>query len=458
MSLLDKVIENLPEVTPPKKKKQTFKGKLRWTAVVLALYFLLTLIPLYGMAENALEQFEFLSTILGASFGSIVSLGIGPIVTASIVLQLLNGSGIINFDTSTSEGKRRFQGTQRILAVFFTVVESFVFVYLGGFIPEAGISPLVLVAQLTLGGLFIIAMDDIISKYGFGSGVGLFIIAGVSQDIFLQLFNPFPDPANPAIAAGAIPAIYQSLTGQLADGAQTAGLEGARILGTIAIFFVVVYAQAMKVEIPLSFGRVKGHGVRWPLNFLYANVIPIILVAALMANIQLLARLFESWGYPILGTFAEQTPQSGFVMWVTPPDLLNNLVIGALEPIMFGQALTYVLIYVIGATVFSVFWVQTAGLDAKSQAKQMMSSGLQVPGFRKDRRVLERLLKRYIGPLTVLGGISIGLLASVADLLSVIGTGTGLLLTVMITYRLYEEIAKQHMYDMNPMMRKFIGG
>ncbi len=456
MEVLDKIISYLPEVTPPQEKKRSFKQKLRWTGIILALYFILALIPLYGMAENALEQFAFLSTILGASFGSLISLGIGPIVTASIVLQLLNGSGIVNFDLTKQEGKRRFQGVQKILAVFFTVVEAFIFVLLGGFVPEVGISPLVLVGQLTLGGIFIILMDEMASKYGFGSGVSLFIAAGVSVEIFVQLLNPFPSPLNPEIATGAIPVIIQSLLSATPDSLQLASIEIAKVVATVVIFFIVVYAQAMKVEIPLTFGRVKGYGVRWPLNFLYSNVIPIILVAALLANLQLLARLFENWGYPLLGTFSDAVPASGFVLWISPPAILTELIVGSFTAFMALQSLTYVIVYTIGATVFSVFWVQTSGLDASSQAKQMVSSGLQIPGFRRDKRVLERLLDRYIGPLAILGGIAIGLLASTADLVGAIGTGTGLLLTVMIIYKLYEDIAKQHAYDMNPALRKFI--
>jgi preprotein translocase subunit SecY len=111
---------------------------------------------------------------------------------------------------------------------------------------------------------------------------------------------------------------------------------------------------------------------------------------------------------------------------------------------------------IVGAVIFSVFWVQTAGMDAKSQAKQMLSSGLQIPGFRKDQRVLERLLNRYIWPLTIMGAITVGFLAAFADLTGALSRGTGILLTVMIIYRLYEEIAKQHMMDMNPMFRRFI--
>ena len=81
--------------------------------------------------------------------------------------------------------------------------------------------------------------------------------------------------------------------------------------------------------------------------------------------------------------------------------------------------------------------------------------GIKRPA-RKDERVLEKVLDRYIGPLTIMGAIAIGLLAALADLAGSLVHGTSLLLTVMIVYKLYEEIAKQHMYDMHPMMRKFM--
>jgi preprotein translocase subunit SecY len=442
MALIDNIISYIPEVKPPTQKKLSFNAKLKWTGVILGLYFLLGLIPLYGLESNVLAEFEFLSTVLGASFGSLITLGIGPIVTASIILQLLKGAGVLNIDLTKQEGKRRFQGIQRLLAIIFVVVEAFIFVLLGGLVPQAGVSPLILVAQITLGGLFIILMDDIASKYGFGSGVSLFIAAGVSQQMFIQLFSPYPFD-NPS---GMIPIILSSLFGAEASLGAVA-LPLARVVATALVFFFVVYVQSMKVEIPLSFGRVSGHGVRWPLNFLYANVLPIILVSALLANLQILASLLQNRGQEAL---------ANIVSWTSAPFFLDALLTNSLTWVIAAQALTYVLVYVIGATIFSVFWVQTSGLDAASQAKQMVSSGLQIPGFRRDPRVLERLLKRYIGPLTIMGGITIGLLASVADLTQAIGSGTGILLAVMIIYKLYEDIAKQHLYDMNPMMRKFI--
>ena len=113
---------------------------------------------------------------------------------------------------------------------------------------------------------------------------------------------------------------------------------------------------------------------------------------------------------------------------------------------------------VAGAVVFAIFWVQTSGMDARSQAKQILNSGLQIPGFRRDERVLERVLQRYIFPLTVMGGMAVGLLAATADVSGALSRGTGILLAVMIIYKLYEEIAKQHMMDMHPAMQKFMGG
>jgi preprotein translocase subunit SecY len=213
----------------------------------------------------------------------------------------------------------------------------------------------------------------------------------------------------------------------------------------------------MKIEIPLSFGRVRGYGVRWPLNFLYTSNIPVILIAALIANIQLWARLLESKGYALLGTFAGSQPVSGLVSWLFPPNLVQATIIGGMSLDLLSKSLIYMLFFILGSIMFSVFWVQTSGMDAASQAKQIMSSGLQVPGFRRDPRVIEQILSRYIFPLTVMGGATIGLLAASADLLGALAQGTGILLAVMIIYRLYQEIAQQHMMDMHPMLRKMMG-
>lgn len=461
MGFFKTILLNLPEVAGPTQKKLSFKEKLKWTGIILILFFVLGMIPLFGLGLNALQQFEYLSIILGAKFGSIISLGIGPIVTASIVLQLLNGSGILKFDLHTHEGKRDFQGVQKLLAIFFIIFESIIYVYMGGLSPSPDFIgtilysqlQILLVFQLFLGGMMILFMDEVVSKWGFGSGTGLFIAAGVSQTIFIRALSPLPSPTNPSIATGAIPALFQSLA---AGDPITAALMLAAVISTLLVFVIVVYAQAMKVEIPLSLGRVRGHGIRWPLSFIYTGVIPVILVSALMANLQLWARLLQNWGHPFLGTFVGNTPTTGLVAWIYSPNIVGKVIKGSLTMPDIGHSLVYLIFMIIGCVIFSVFWMQTAGMDARSQAKNMMSSGLQIPGFRKDQRILERLLNRYIWSLTIMGAITIGFLAALADLTGALSSGTGILLAVMIVYKLYEEIAKQHMMDMHPMMRKFM--
>ena len=461
MSFFKNILNNLPEVKGPPQKRVSFKEKLKWTLIVLGLFFVLGMIPLFGLGENALQQFEYLSLILGAEFGSIISLGIGPIVTASIVLQLLNGSGLIKFDLTTHEGKKTFQGVQKMLAFFFIIFEACIFVFMGGLAPSSALigtasyMPLqfALIFQLALGGVMIMFMDEVISKWGFGSGISLFIASGVSKNLFIRIFSPIASPTNPNIATGAIPALFQSLT--MGDRI-TAGLMIGGLIATAIVFVMAVYGQAMKIEIPLSFGRIRGHSIRWPLNFLYTSNIPVILVAALMANIQLWARLLQNWGHPILGSFSGNTPISGLVVWLHSPNLLGSAIKGSLTGSQMLHSGVYLLFMMGGAVLFSWFWMQTSGMDAKSQAKQIMASGLQIPGFRKDQRVLEKLLKRYIIPLTVMGALTVGFLAGLADITGALSRGTGILLSVMIIYKLYEEIAQQHMMDMNPMMRKFI--
>ncbi len=490
MALKD-ILLNLPEVTGPTQKKLGFQEKLKWTLLILVLFFIMGIIPLFGLGDNALAQFEYLSIILGAEFGSIISLGIGPLVTASIVLQLLNGAGIFSFDTKTPDGKRMFQGTQKVVALFFIVFEAFIYVAMGGLAPGVyfntvtqqftaqGIAgttialssamiltlKLLLILQLSLGGLMIMFMDEIISKWGFGSGISLFIVAGVSKSLMVRAFNWVSGPDAVAggtqYASGKVLQFFQALYN---GDPQTAITAAGIIITTLIVFAMAVYLQGMKIEIPLSFGRIRGHGIRWPLSFTYASVIPVILISALLANLQLWARLLQNWGYPLLGQMSPSgAPLSGIIAWVAIPGGANGLVglILTQGTLFIGwkiylQAFVYMSVIIIGCVIFSYFWVQTAGMDAKSQAKNMISSGLQIPGFRKDERILERLLGRYITPLTIMGGATIGFLASIADVLGSLTQGTSLLLSVMIVYKLYEEIAKEHMMDMHPALRKMM--
>lgn len=469
----------IPEIRKPEERKLGFNVKAKWTLIALFAFFVLSNIPLFGLSQNALSQFEFLSVILAAEFGSIISLGIGPIVMASIILQLLTGAKIINIDTTTQEGKRFFQGIQKVLVMFFIVFEALVYVLLGGLQAAPGFTAL-LVFQLILGGLIIFYMDELTTKWGFGSGVSLFIAAGVSRQIITAAFQFVDQQGRNCLAnfsqvpcSGKVFALIQSLINQFPI--ELLSAAGA-LIATILVFGVIIWAQSMKVEIPLSFGRVRGYGVKWPLNFFYTSVIPIILVAALVANVQLFGGIAYNAADPcingipeqcvgkakiasyftFLGEFVEGQPVSGFAFWISSTNILELAIRGGFLPIYLLQGLTHILFFMIFAMIFSIFWVNTSGMDSKSQAKKIMASGLQVSGFRQDQRILESVLDRYIMPLAVMGGLAIGFLAAFTNLVGALVGGTAILLVVMIMYQFYQNIAQQHAMDMHPAMKKFV--
>ena len=455
------ILHNLPEVKKPIEKKLGFNAKLKWTFIILLGFFILANVSLYGVTAGFLERFEFLEVILGTDFGSIISLGIGPIVMSSIILQLLVGSGIIGIDTKTDEGKKFFQGLQKLGVIFFILFEASIYVLMGGIQAVPGYTWIV-IFQLCLGGLAIMLMDDVCHKWGFGSGVSIFIVAGVAWRVLVGLFQFIGlngeiclfDFSNTA-CAGKVLVIIQSIL----NGAPTELYSAiAAIFFTAVIFLGIVWAQSLKIEIPLSYEKIRGYSMKWPLQFFYASNMPVILVAAFAANIQLFGGLLENWlGHAtILGGFSQGQPISGFAFWIGSTNLVEAVIRGQFSNILLLQVLTHLIFYMTLSVVFAIFWVKTSGMDEASQAKNILSSGLQIPGFRKDPRVLESILKRYIMPLTVMGGLAVGALAAIADILGALTSGTAILLAVTIMYQLYTNIAQQHAVDMHPALKKIM--
>ncbi|BAD85707.1 preprotein translocase, Secy subunit [Thermococcus kodakarensis KOD1] len=465
-----------PEVERPK-RHVPLKEKFMWTGIALLLYFVLAEIPLYGIPQQVQDYFATLRFVLAGRSGSLLTLGIGPIVTASIIMQLLVGSEIVRLDLSNPEDRRFYQATQRVFAVFMSFFEAFIYVFAGAFgkvntgigafqtvsIPNGPIYigiglALLIVLQLGLASTLLILLDELVSKWGIGSGISLFIAAGVSQTVIYRSLAPvqsnqYIDPltGEPALI-GAIPAFIQHiLKGDISGAIYRGGTlpDIVKLIGTIVVFLVVVYLESMRVEIPLSYGRVTVRG-RYPIRFMYVSNIPIILTMALYANIQLWARLLANYGHPILGQFdSAGNPVGGFVIYLYPPRDIFHVIN---DPV---RALVYALMTIFWSLIFGFLWVELTGLDARSIARQLQNAGLQIPGFRRDPRILERVLQRYIPYVTFWGSFTIALVAVLADFLGALGTGTGILLTVGILYRFYEEIAREQATEMFPALRKF---
>lgn len=480
------VLTRMPSVRRPE-GHVPFKRKLAWTAGVLVLYFFLTNVFLYG-ADQGNDLFGQFRSLLAGGQGTVLQLGIGPIVTASIVLQLLGGADLLGLDTDDPRDQILYQGLQKVLVVFMIFLTGLPMVFAGGFLPAdpnlaatfpggtMGVKWLIF-AQIAVGGILVLFMDEIVSKWGVGSGIGLFIIAGVSQKLIGGIFA-WESLAGPTgliptwigIITGSAENVPSLLTGSGIQYLLTGPGDVIALLTTLLIFGIVVYAESVRVEIPLSHARVKGARGRFPVKLIYASVLPMILVRALQANLQFLGRiLYSQLGADMpnwLGTYGSSgNPTGGLFYYLAPiqsPQQWMWWLAGTgNEP---WQIIIRVLVdltfMVVGGAIFAIFWVETTDMGPEATAKQIQNSGMQIPGFRQNTGVIEKVMERYIPQVTVIGGALVGLLAVAANMLGTIGnvSGTGLLLTVSITYKLYEEIAEEQLMEMHPMMREMFGG
>ncbi len=521
-------LENLTSKLPAVKKASghvEFKYKLMWTGIVVVLYFVLTNVYVYGLnVSKSIDVFQSFRAIFAGAQGSLMDLGIGPIVTASIVMQLFAGAKIFNIDLQNSEDKAVYQGVQKLLVIIMIFVEAIPQAF-GYLVPDSGfvsnlnsiapgygefLAQSTIIMQLFLGSYLVFLFDELVSKYGIGSGVSLFIAAGVSQQLITGAFNWVPSVLGSPLSiqnppVGTIPKIFYLVATAPSSFFNSVGLERIllinpnpviALIGTVFIFFLVAYFQSSKIELPISHERVRGARGRYPLQLFYASNIPVILATALLANVSMWTLLF--WNSPVLshvpllghnallGSYptpqqfqrygnliSSTTPTGGLAFYLATPQGIQNWVLPMTNPaaysnILFGhsaiQEAIHVIVFlgfmVIASIIFARFWIETTNMGPAAVAKQIQSSGMQIPGFRRDPKVMERVLRKYIPAITVFSGAAVGLLAAGADLIGTVGqtSGTGLLLAVGIVIQFYEAMGKEQLMEMHPVIRQFFAG
>ena len=128
------LLRSLPSVASPH-GRPSFRERLKWTGIVLVVFYILGQVTLFGLDVGGSNNiFGELQVILASNFGTLITLGIGPLVLASIILQLLNGAGVVKFDVKTPDGKAVYMGAQKVLAVAFTLFEGSILIVSGHYI------------------------------------------------------------------------------------------------------------------------------------------------------------------------------------------------------------------------------------------------------------------------------------------------------------------------------------
>jgi preprotein translocase subunit SecY len=376
---------------------------------------------------------------------------------------------------SNAEDRGLFTSASKVFTIVLTGVQAGAYILSGMYGTVSGPVTLIIFLQLIAAGIVVMMMDELVQKgWGLGSGISLFIMAGVAQSIVWQTFSPPTglfygtltqylnhispfDTANAAFVYvfGSSSGYYPSLIGFIA---------------TIVVFLVIIYLQGVRIELPMSYAGYKGFRSRYPIKLLYVSNLPVIFASALFANVYFFTQLLWSQlGRPdpgtnllfqIIGDYNQTTasdgsvsvyPIGGLAYLTSPPNGLMNV---AMDPL---RAAAYLGILVAFCAVFSLIWLEVGGLGPGKVAKQLMSSGMQIPGYRRSGRPIEAILKRYIPVVTVLGGIMVGLVAGLSDMVGVFGTGTGILLSVGIIYQYYELLMRERAAEMFPAFRRILG-
>jgi preprotein translocase SecY subunit len=462
LDLFKPISRIIPEVKPPE-RKVSFQTRLIWTALALVVYFVMSEVPLYGIPiTSAGDTYTAYRVIFASTRGTLMELGIGPIVTAGLIIQLLAGSDIISFARSNPEDRGLFTTASKFFSIVMIVVQAALYIVSGQYGTVTLLKAVVIFAQLLVAGLIIMLLDELIQKgWGIGSGISLFIVGGIAANVWWMSFSFMNYDGR---AYGAIVAFVQGI------------LQGSPVLEwfyrsngapdmigfftTIAVFLVVIYMEGMRVELPISHSQYRGYRGRMPIKLLYVSNIPVILAMALFSNFQMIGQfVWSRWNVANdnawlnwLGTFVYSTsgnPVStgGLVYYITSPGSLSNVLDAPI------RALVYFIVVVVFCIIFSVTWLEIGGLGAEDMADQLLDSGMQIPGFRRNKQPIIAILNRYIPTITILSGAIVGALAAFSDFFGVFGSGTGALLAVSILYQYYQTMVQEQVAELYPILR-----
>merc|ERR1711871_514336 len=468
LSFIKPLMPILPEVSSPEgKRKIPFKEKLLWTGITLFIYLVCSQIPLYGIKNTkSADPFYWLRVILASNRGTLMELGISPIVTAGMIMQLLAGVRMIDVDQSLPEPRALFGASQKLLGIIIPLVEAFAYVMSGNYgdIKEIGAGNAVLIVlQLVAAGIIVIILDELLQKgYGLGSGISLFIATNICETIVWQAFSPTQQPSGRGTEfEGAIIALFHLL---ITRSDKVRALKEAlyrqnapnvtNLLATVLVFLVVIFFQGFRVDLAIQQGTQKNV---YPIKLFYTSNTPIILQTALVSNLYFFSQLLHK-RFPsnilvnILGSWSDldasgqssskSTPTNGLAYYVSPP---NNFSEVFEDPF---HALFYLAFMLTSCALFSKYWIKVSGTDAHAVAKQFQDQRITIPGYKisaGNQKETIKVLNRYIPVAAAFGGMCIGALTVMSDFLGAIGSGTGILLAVTIISQYYEEFEKEAM-------------
>lgn len=400
------------------------RNRVLFVLAALVVFRLLATIPIPGVDKMVLEQFfsnnQFLGLLNIFSGGglanlSIVMLGVGPFITASIIMQLMTvmSSKLKSMYTEEGEaGRAKFTQYSRLLTLPLAILQAFGFLTLlksQGVI--AGLSTFEFALNVVLvvaGSILLMWLGELVTEYGIGNGVSILIFAGIV-------------------------ATLPSTVGQLAftfEASQLPLLVGFAVVA-IGIIYAVIFMTEAERPVPITYAKQSRGGATYgasssylPLRLNQAGVIPIIFALSILLLPQMVLNILSAFNLSWVAKANE-----------TVTALISNQVL-------------YAAVYFTLVVLFTFFYTAVT-FDPDAIAKNLQRNGSFIPGIRPGEHTAE-YLGSLITRLTLVGSLFLGFIA-VLPIVMQIATGitalalggTAVLIVVSVVLDLIRRIDAQ---------------
>lgn len=404
--------------------EKAIRDRILFVLGALAVFRALTIVPIPGVDLAVLEQFfqnnQFLGLLNifsggGLSNLSIVMLGVGPFITASIIMQLMTvmSSKLKTMYSEEGEtGRARFTQYSRQLTLPLAILQAFGFLTLlksQGVI--SGLTTFEFIVNIVIvvgGAMLLLWLGELVTEYGIGNGVSIIIFAGIVATLpsaatqLLYSFDPSQIPLFAGFAAAALAIIYG----------------------------VVVMTQAER-QVPITHAKQVRGGKTYggttsylPLRLNQAGVIPIIFALSIILFPQMVLNILASFNVPGVAAWSEKIL------------------------VFFQNQGLYAAIYFIFVFAFTFFYTAVT-FDPDAMSKNLQRSGAFIPGIRPGAHTSEYIGK-LITRLTFAGALFLGVIAILPMLMQILTGvttlaigGTALLIAVSVVIDIVRRIDSQ---------------
>ncbi|KAJ1278751.1 hypothetical protein BS78_04G102700 [Paspalum vaginatum] len=426
-----------------------FSRRALYTGISMSVFLVCSHLPLYGVpaASAGADPLYWVRALLASNRGTLMELGVGPVVTAGTVMQVVTGSKLLRVDQNVRGDRDLTDAARKALAVAIALAEAAAHVLLGMYGPVGALRGALIVLQLVTASVLVVFLDELFDK-GYGlrgcSAISLLSATNTCGQVVWHAFSPMT--VNKEFEGAVLAVIHQAVKAPRALVATMLRRHlpnVASLLATFLVLLAAVYLEGVRILLPLQSRDTRGRRATFPIKLLYTSTMPIVLHSAAVSALYMVSQLLHYSRF-LGGTMLARTlgvwkqashaavPVGGLVYYVTPPASFGA------DPL---HALIYVVLLLTSCAFLSQAWAAASGSSARDVARQLADQRLALPGRREGSTYLQ--LRHYIPTAAAIGGLCVGALTIFADMTGVIGTGTGIMLAATVVYSLIVSFHKE---------------